>query len=242
MNAVRSKMATLKAKLQEAEAHALEAEEELLQTNGKADATEEKIQELNNFSSDLEDKLDEAESKLISLQEKLNEAEKFSDEHTQAHKILENRGKSDNTRLCSLEEEQASLVVQNLGLQEKFELVSVSLAEMEEGYDEEEERCETSDARVKELEVEVTQIGNSLRSMEINEGQAVERSEGGDSKISVMREKYESMEARAMEYEQKTADREAQYDDAEEELAKAKDKYNSTKQDLDNLLAEIAEM
>ena len=69
-----------------------------------------------------------------------------------------------------MEAELADLNEKNAAVMSDLEEISVGLAELEEQLDVEEERVETADGRVKQLESEVTQVGNSLRSMELNEG------------------------------------------------------------------------
>ena len=117
-----------------------------------------------------------------------------------------------------------------------------SVAEEEEELDQQEERIEIADARVKELEVEVTQLGNSLRSMEINEGQAVERTQSGDVRINESQKKYEEIEARAIKFEEKSKELDQLCDDAEDRLSAVKSQYEVDKAELDQLLAEINEM
>ncbi|XP_012560521.1 tropomyosin-1 [Hydra vulgaris] len=242
MQAVRNKMATLKAKLEEAEKAAFDAEEELKATNEKADQAEERVTELTKELNDLEDQLDASESKMTSLQEKLAEAEKLHEEHDQARRILENRGRSDGGRISRLQDELDELTNLNNKVVETFNELTQILAEADEKLDQEEERRDIADAKVKLLEVEVTQVGNTLRSMEINEGQASVRTECGDTKISEMEAKYQEMEARAAEFEEKAKRLERRQEELDEELQLEKDKFNQTKTEFDALCAHINEM
>merc|ERR1712080_536406 len=80
------------------------------------------------------------------------------------------------------------------------------------GLDNEDERVETADARVKELEAEVTQVGNSLRSMEICEKEGTDRVSSSDSKMIDMEEKYKARDIEATELESKSEELEQQSD------------------------------
>jgi chromosome segregation ATPase len=242
MQAVRSKMATLKAKLEEADRQAKEAEDELAGVNTKADEQEALAVELNEELSKVEDDLDAAESKHHELTSNVGEAEKSTDEHDQAKKILENRGSSDAGRLSRLESDVAEITSEIAELEEKFESCSLEVAEAEEQLDQEEERCETADARVKSLEVEVTQVGNSLRSMQINEDQANERTMSGDTAIGDKDGNRGLMEERAIAAEERVKGLEDEYDKLDAELADAKEKYIKENEELNSVLAEINEM
>ena len=116
------------------------------------------------------------------------------------------------------------------------------VAEAEENLDQEEERVENADASVKELEVEVTQVGNSLRSMEITEGQAIVRTESGNSRISEMSQKFEEMETKAQKFEERSKELEEEFDKLDEELNIVKDAHSKEQIEFDNLMAEIAEL
>ena len=179
---------------------------------------------------------------MTNLQEKLAEAEKLHEEHDQARRILENRGKSDGGRISRLQAELDELTELNNEVVEKYTDLTQVLAEGEERLDQEEERCEIADTRVKTLEVEVTQVGNTLRSMEINEGQASVRTESGDTKISEMEAKYQDMESKAAEFEERAKELERRQEELDEELQIEKDKYNQTKTEFDALCAHINEM
>jgi len=235
-------MSTLKAKLDETIASAEEAESELAAMNGKSEALEAEAEEKTAELNAIEDELDAAESKLQNFTESLGSAEKGAEEGLQARKQLENRGRNDNKRATELEVELAEVQGTNNELQEQFEEISVQLAESEENLDLQEERVESADTRVKALEGEVTQVGNSLRSMELNEGQAVVRSESGNSKIGEMETKYKDKEASATHFEELAKQLEEESDARDEALNSAKDKHDATKQELDALIAEISEM
>ena len=116
------------------------------------------------------------------------------------------------------------------------------VTEKEEELDQEEERCELSDVKVKNLEVEVTQVGNSLRSMEINEGEACSRTKSGDEKITEMQKKHDDMEARAVKFEEKSAELEQELESKEDELNEAKNQYSASKEQMDAVISEVNEM
>ena len=70
-------------------------------------------------------------------------------------------------------------------------------------------------SRVKQLEVEVLQVGNLLRTMEISEDKASQREGMTTSKIATFTAQLEEVTAKAEKYEEKASGLDQQQDDLE---------------------------
>merc|ERR1712183_171622 len=106
----------------------------------------------------------------------------------------------------------------------------------------EEERVEVADARVKELEVEAIQTGNSLRSMEVNEQQGVDRVTSKSGKINSLKGELEAKKKEAEDAEALYDVRCQKCDDLDLELEKSKSEYERMKMEFDVLISEISDI
>jgi len=138
-------------------------------------------------------------------------------------------------RVSELELELEELNVAVSQVNGNYEYVVNELIEGEEELESHKERVETSDARIKELEVELTHVGNSLKSMELNEGDGNDnRSKSGDQ-ITV-EAKYEEKKAKAIKDEAKAKEMETRTDELEQKLQKVKSRYDEVKQEYDGMM------
>jgi len=190
----------------------------------------------------LEDELDSIESRNMELAEKLIQAHKGLDENGQAKKILENRGKQDAEKIDRLEKELEETQAKNAQIVEQLNAIQEEIDEYEGKLDDQDERLENAEDEVKSLEVDVTQIGNTLRSMEINDTASNEKNDSTDLQIMDLGEKLMAKEQEASEWEAKDAALNEMQDGCDAELAEAREKHECTKREFDSVLAEIAEM
>jgi len=242
MDSVKKKISTLKKKLSEAIKNAEAAEEELADQKAEADATEEEVKELQEEVMSLEDELDAIESQMSTSTSKIIEVEKMGDESLQAKKILENRHTMDSDKIDRLSNEMESTPQQNQTVTEKFEGFQVKLVELEEKLDIEEERFEVADGRVKELEVETTNVGNTLRSTETSDMQANLRIESSDVQLNELDDKKTESEAAAVELEEQAKELELLLDEHEVTLAAKKEECAQCKSQMECCLNEINDM
>jgi len=242
MEVIRKKLNTLKAKLEEAENDAGLAEEQLTQKMKEADEAEIEAEELNKELEALEEELDSRESIQSQLQRDYEEAEKNTEESRRAHKELSNRERIDTSKLGRLERELEDLLAQI----DESEAISQEVVQdvdvLESQLEDEEARCSVSDVRVKELEVEVVQVGNMLRSMEINEEKASKSQNSSETKLEAMSDSLEEIEQKAADFEEKAKGLEDQLQAAEDDLESVREEYQRTKNEYDALLAEFAEL
>lgn len=242
MDAVKKKIGTLKAKQKESEEGALYEEAILQEIISKAEALEEQNTLINDEMGALEDELDAMESKLSANLAKLTEVEKAGDESMQAKKILENRGAKDMSKSQRLELEYQATQEENEKFRAELEKVTEEMLICEEEFDTHDERLEVADNRVKELEVEVTQVGNTLRSIETAEGQCSIRSQSGQTIIEEHSSKLKETEDDAVGFEEKVRELEAELEGLEENLAGGKEEFARVKQELDSFINQLAEM
>lgn len=242
MQAARNKLKSLKDRLAETKKQAAETEGELAGIVGRAEElegiTEAKTAECN----DLEDLLDAAESKLQGFTENFAKSEKSGEESLHAHKQLENRVAHDSKYGTQLEEELADLREKNAGVEAKLQEVISELTVLEETLDTNDERAETSDARVKALEVEATVVGNSLRSLEICAKESADRASSSDNAKLALETRYKEKDAEATEAETAAAELEGKSDELDESLKQARDKTDATTEELTSLIHEINEI
>ncbi|XP_047140220.1 tropomyosin-1 isoform X1 [Hydra vulgaris] len=242
MEAIRKKMATLRKNLEDSEKAAQEAEDELNSVNQRANEVEEKLEELIKLKTTIEDKLDEADEREKLLKLSLAEAEKNQDEGLRVKRELEHRGNAGSSQLQRLERELSELLAKNEKVTAKLEKVTKEIADLETKQDIEEERCADLDHRVRELEPEMIQIGNMLRSSKINESKATVRMESSDEKLEKMHVKLEEIEERVRRTAAREEDLELKMTELEGVLQAAKDEYTRAKAELDATIQELSEL
>merc|ERR1711973_250531 len=110
---------------------------------------------------------------------------------------------------------------------------------MEENLEEEEERCNVADDRVKTLEEKFIQLGNNLRSMERYEIKSNERGTEIQQKIEELEAKCAEAKEKAEKYEAKSKEMEEELESLEQQCHDEKERYFSCKNDLERILEEI---
>lgn len=242
MDSVKKKISTLKKKLAESIKNAEYEEEEFANNNAEAQATEEEVKELQEIVITLEDELDAIESQMSTSTSKIIEVEKIGDESLQQKKILENRNTMDADKVDRLTHELQTHTEHGTEVTERLETVQAQLVELEEKLDIEEERFEVADGRVKELEVEVTNVGNTLRSTETNDMQTNLRIESADVQLTDLEDKKTESEEAAVELEEQAKQLELELDEHEVTLAAKKEEYAQSKSQMESCLNEINDM
>jgi len=242
MDVIKKKMAALREKLEVAEAQACQAEDECNAILRSADSKEDESAELLERLTQLEDEFDVQESRLLDLRQRHDEAVKLADENERAHIELKNRGQTDTTKLDKLQRDLDELLENNERLELEYQDALAKLEENENILEEEEERLNSADLRVKELEVEAVQSGNLLRSMKINEEVAAESYTKSDCKLEEVTNRLFEMTERARQKEEDAKELEEKLVDLDDELTHEKERYHEVKSDYDALLAEVAEI
>ena len=232
MESYKAKMRGLQAKMKESIANADDAEADLAETVSKAESMEAMVEEKNTELVEMEDELDRTESRLQEFSAGFATSEKECEENSQALKKLENQGSNDNERIHQLEMELQKLKDANKTVVDNLDALLVKLNEAEDKLDREEERAEKFDARAKELEAEVTLVGNSLRSMKLCEQKGLERANDGDVQVQNARSELAAMDRDAYTAEERRDELERILEEKDEEVKSVQLAYDATKVEL----------
>jgi len=242
MDTIKKKLAGLKLRLFEAESGANSAQAELDGYKEKETKASDELRDTMEKLDELEGNLDETESKLNTVLNKLLSEEKKHDEVVRAKSVLDNRQSLANALIEKAEKELADCSAENSAVEEQCEGITNELEELEAKLDEEEQRREENDERVKQLELQVLQVGNNLRTMETSEDSSNQRESMYIEKIKKIGEEYAEAEERAARYEGQMTALEEQQDEVDGALQKMKSAYDDAKRAMDLELAEIAEI
>merc|ERR550534_2953448 len=141
-----------------------EKEKALLNAEGEVAALNRRIQML-------EEDLEKSEERLLIATQKLDQASTAADDNQRMCKVLENKSLSDESRM---EAEEAD---------KKYDECAKKLATVEGDLDRAEERADTSEHKIIELEEELRVVGNNLKSLEVSEEKANQREEAYKEQI-----------------------------------------------------------
>lgn len=242
MEAVKSKINNLKKNCAAAEEAALQAENELAEIERKAEEVENTVEETSKQILDLEDDIDAAESRLNQMQTQLRESQKMSEEQMQARRILQNRSNCDGSKIGDLETDLDQTRNENTDVTERCEATLEQIVECEDELATYEENFDSANLKVRELEAEVIQIGNALRSIEIQNDQAVSRTGNADTRIQDLEDQHREAEEAADNFDGQTAELEEEQDKLDADLEQAKVTYEKMKADMESMLAEMLDV
>merc|ERR1719500_496960 len=113
----------------------------------------------------LEEDLERSEERLATATQKLAEASHAADESERMRKVLENRSLSDEERMEALENQLKEARFLAEEADRKYDEVARKLAMVEA----DQERAETGESKIVELEEELRVVGNNLKSLEVSE-------------------------------------------------------------------------
>merc|ERR1712063_86274 len=103
-----------------------------------------------------------------------------------------------------------------------------------------EERAETGETKIVELEEELRVVGNNLKSLEVSEEKANQREEAYKEQIKTLTTRMKQAEARAEFAERSVQKLQKEVDRLEDELVHEKEKYKSITDDLDQTFSELS--
>jgi len=102
-----------------------------------------------------------------------------------------------------------------------------------------EERAETGESKIVELEEELRVVGNNLKSLEVSEEKARQREDEFKEQIKSMTARLKQAEARAEFAERSVQKLQKEVDRLEDELVNEKEKYKSISDELDVTFSEL---
>merc|ERR1712080_128553 len=154
--------------------------------------------------------------RLATATQKLAEASHAADESERIRKALENKNNMEDDRVAILEAQlaQAKLLA--------------------------EERAETGETKIIELEEELRVVGNNLKSLEVSEEKANQREEMYKGQIKTLNAKLKQAEARAEFAERSVQKLQKEVDRLEDELVHEKEKFKAISDELDQTFAEMS--
>merc|ERR1711860_314383 len=103
-----------------------------------------------------------------------------------------------------------------------------------------EERAETGEMKIVELEEELRVVANNLKSLEVSEEKANQRESSYKEQIKTLTAKLKQAEARAEFAERSVQKLQKEVDRLEDELAAEQDKYMSITEELEATFAEMS--
>merc|ERR1719400_1902843 len=109
---------------------------------------------------------------------------------------------------------------------------------VEAGLERAEERAETGEHKIVELEEELRVVGNNLKSLEVSEEKANQREESYKEQIKTLTTKLKQAEVRAEFAERSVTKLQKEVDRLEDELVSEQEKYKAITEELEQTFAE----
>merc|ERR1712205_48614 len=103
-----------------------------------------------------------------------------------------------------------------------------------------EERADTGETKIIELEEELRVVGNNLKSLEVSEEKANQREKSYKEQIKALTAKLKQAEARAEFAEKSVQKLQKEVDRLEDELVAEQEKYKAITEELEQTFAEMS--
>ncbi|XP_037083623.1 tropomyosin isoform X6 [Pollicipes pollicipes] len=154
-------------------------------------------------------------------------------------KVLENRSLSDEERMDALENQLKEARFLAEEADRKYDEVARKLAMVEADLERAEERAETGESKIVELEEELRVVGNNLKSLEVSEEKASQREDmfqklQHDSEI-----RWKEAEARAEFAERSVQKLQKEVDRLEDQLLESRQQQKQLEDEMDTTLKDI---
>merc|ERR1712244_189620 len=108
------------------------------------------------------------------------------------------------------------------------------------GLERAEERAETGESKIVELEEELRVVGNNLKSLEVSEEKASKKEESFSEQLRSLTAKCKEAEARAEFAERSVQKLQKEVDRLEDDLVHEKEKFKAVSVELDQTFAEMS--
>merc|ERR1719318_1314489 len=103
-----------------------------------------------------------------------------------------------------------------------------------------EERAETGESKIVELEEELRVVGNNLKSLEVSEEKVNQREESYKEQIKMLTAKLKQAEARAEFADKSVVKLQHEVDRLEDELVSEQEKFKAITEELEQTFAEMS--
>ncbi|EPY88495.1 hypothetical protein CB1_000172007 [Camelus ferus] len=192
-----------------------DAHEKLELTEKKASDAEGDVAALNRRIQLVEEELDRAQERLATALQKLEEAEKAADESERGMKVIENRAMKDEEKMeiQEMQLKEAKHIAEEAD--RKYEEVARKLVILEGELERAEERAEVSELKCGDLEEELKNVTNNLKSLEAASEKYSEKEDKYEEEIKLLSDKLKEAETRAEFAERTVAKLEKTIDDLE---------------------------
>jgi len=111
---------------------------------------------------------------------------------------------------------------------------------MEVDLERTEDRADSAETKVTELEEELKVVGNNMKSLEVSEQEALQREDSYEENIRDLSGRLKDAEGRADMAERTMAKLQKECDRLEDELLAEKEKYKNISEELDQTLNELS--
>merc|ERR1711884_453840 len=143
---------------EKAEEEVRDLQKKMQQLESDLDVTQEKLL---NANQKLEEDLEKSEERLLIATQKLDQASTAADDNQRMCKVLENKSLSDESRMEALENQLKEARMLAEEADKKYDECAKKLATVEGDLDRAEERADTSEHKIIELEEELRVVGNN---------------------------------------------------------------------------------
>merc|ERR1719347_2173646 len=201
---------------------------------------ESEVNNLNRRTTGLEEDYEKSEERLVTATTKNAEASQAADDANRMKKVLENRCLADQERMESLESQLKEARFLAEEADRKYDEVSKKLADVEADLERAEDRADTGETKVVELEEELRVVGNNLKSLGNAEEHANAREIVYKDRIASLTKKCKQADAR-VEYAERTVQKlQKEVDRLEDELSVEHEKYKGMTDELDETFNELS--
>merc|ERR1712168_1005227 len=223
------------------------AKDALLQTNTKLEErevsfnnAESEVNNLNRRVNALEEDFEKSEERLATAALKNAEASQAADDANRMKKVLENRAAEQSERIETLEAQLKEARFLAEEADRKYDEVAKKLAQIEADLERAEDRADTSETKIIDLEEELSYCGNTLKSLGNAEEHANAREVVYKQQVANLQKKCKAADARVDFAERTVQKLQKDVDRLEDELANEKERYRGMTDELDQTFNEIS--
>jgi len=201
---------------------------------------ESEVNNLNRRVNALEEDFEKSEERLAIAALKNAEASQAADDANRMRKVLDNRAIEQTERIDLLESQLKEARFLAEEADRKYDEVAKKLAQVESDLERAEDRADTGETKIVDLEEELSYCGNTLKSLGNAEEHANARENIYKDKIAFLQKKCKGADARVDFAERTVQKLQKEVDRLEDDLANEKEKYRGMADELDQTFNEIS--
>jgi len=201
---------------------------------------ESEVNNLNRRVNALEEDFEKSEERLALAALKNAEASQAADDANRMRKVLDNRAIEQTERIDLLESQLKEARFLAEEADRKYDEVAKKLAQVESDLERAEDRADTGETKIIDLEEELSYCGNTLKSLGNAEEHANAREIVYKDKTLFLQKKCKAADARVDFAERTVQKLQKEVDRLEDDLANEKEKYRGMADELDQTFNEIS--